>query len=183
MGMVIPRKGKAIEVFSVFEPRFRYTAEWWKQLFGESEGKCSRGIFPAACTFSTDLHSLGQFIQEGSRNIFETFLITRKNSSGCRVPRTEDNEDGLNYLSGMSVDDINKKVYEAASRAHFKGGVPNSTILMDERSAFCMGQLFYFLETAVAISAYVSGVNPFDQPGVEAYKKEMFALLGKPGMA
>lgn len=175
------RKGKVVEVFSVFEGLLRNTGEWWRQLFGESEGKELKGIFPAVCSFSTDLHSIGQLIQEGNRNIFETFLMVRNEMSEIKVPSMQDDTDGLNYLAGMRLDDINRKAYEATAKAHSKGEVPNSTIFLDERSAFCMGQLFYFFETAVAISAYISGVNPFDQPGVEAYKKEMFFLLGKPG--
>lgn len=180
MRNILWEKGKTVEVFSVFEGLLRHTAEWWKQLFGESEGKMGRGIFPSECNFSTDLHSVGQLIQEGNRNILETFLIVENEVSECAVPASEDNVDGLNYLSGMRIDDINRKAYEATAKAHFYGGVPNSTIFLKERSAFCMGQLFYFFETAAAVSAYISGVNPFDQPGVEAYKKEMFALLGKP---
>ncbi len=175
------RKGKAIELFSVFESLLSHTAEWWKQLFGESEGKSGRGIFPSECNFSKDLHAVGQLIQDGERNIFETFLIVEKEVSGCAVPFLKDDSDGLNYLAGKKVDEINRKAYEATARAHYAGGVPNSTIFIDERSAYCMGKLFYFLETAAAVSAYISGVNPFDQPGVEAYKKEMFRLLGKPG--
>jgi glucose-6-phosphate isomerase len=178
---ILWRKGKTIEVFSVFDGLLRNTAEWWQQLFGESEGKNGRGIFPAGCVFSTDLHSMGQLIQDGNRNIFETFLTVERSASGLEVPFSEDNTDGLNYISGMRVDDVNRKAYEATRKAHFSGGVPNSTISIEERSAFCMGQLFYFFETAVSLSAYISGVNPFDQPGVEAYKKEMFRLLGKNG--
>ncbi len=176
------RKGKVTEIFSVFENPLRYVAEWWKQLFGESEGKQGKGIFPAGCVFSTDLHSMGQFVQEGNRNIFETFLIARKGEPKPEVPREDDDADGLNYIAGMSVDEVNKRAYEATAKAHCEGGVPNSTIFIEERSAFCLGALFYFLETAVAVSGYVLGVNPFDQPGVEAYKKEMFRLLGKPGI-
>ena len=182
MRNILYGKGKVIEIFSVFESYLRYSAEWWKQLFGESEGKDGRGIFPAGCNFSTDLHSLGQLIQDGKRNIFETFLTVENEGSLCSVPELKDDVDELNYIAGMKIKDVNKKAYEAVAKAHFEGGVPNSTICLEKRSAYSMGRLFYFLETAVAVSAYISGVNPFNQPGVEAYKKEMFRLLGKPGV-
>ena len=178
---ILYRKDKKIEIFSSFDHRMRYVAEWWKQLFGESEGKDNRGIFPAACNFSTDLHSMGQMIQQGERNLFETFLIVEETDAKCVVPREEKDLDNLNYLAGKQVDDVNRKAYEATAEAHFEGGVPVMTLFLPERSAFCLGRLFYFFERAVAVSAYISGVNPFDQPGVEAYKKKMFKLLGKPG--
>lgn len=179
---VLYRKGKKIEILSNFDGRFHYVNEWWKQLFGESEGKGGKGIFPASCDFTTDLHSIGQLIQEGERNIFETFLIANKEDRSCVINPNEDNMDNLNYLSGVSESAINTKAYRAVAEAHFEGGVPNSTVIVEEISAYCLGQLFYFFEKAAAVSAYVSGVNPFDQPGVEAYKNKMFKLLGKPGV-
>ena len=178
---VLYRKGKDIEILSNFECRFHYMAEWWKQLCGESEGKSGKGIFPASCDFTTDLHSMGQLIQGGKRNIFETFLMGENDGSECVVPGREDDIDNLNYLSGRRLSFINSQAYKATAAAHFEGGVPNATIFLPDRSAFCLGQLFYFFEKAVAVSAYISGVNPFDQPGVESYKKKMFKLLGKPG--
>lgn len=178
---ILYRRGKKIEILSSFDHRFRYLSEWWKQLFGESEGKDARGIFPVSCDFSADLHSMGQLIQEGERNIFETFLIVEQENMSAPIPRDEEDLDGLNYLAGMQVDHVNRKAYQAAAEAHFEGGVPNSTVLVPERSASCLGRLFYFFEKAAAVSAYMSGVNPFNQPGVEAYKKKMFKLLGKPG--
>ncbi|MDP8258734.1 MAG: glucose-6-phosphate isomerase [Candidatus Aadella gelida] len=174
------RKGKKIEIFSSFGYKLHYMSEWWKQLFGESEGKENWGIFPASCDFSTDLHAMGQLIQEGERNLFETFIIPDGEKGEVIIPKTEDNLDNLNYLAGTRLDQVNQKAYEAASAAHFEGGVPNSTISIPEVSPNYIGQLFYFFEKAVTISAYISGVNPFDQPGVEAYKNKMFKLLGKP---
>jgi len=178
---ILYRKGKVIEIFSNFDRRFHYLSEWCKQLFGESEGKDGKGIFPASCDFSTDLHSMGQLIQQGNRNIFETFIIEQKESAGCRIPHNENDLDNLNYLSGREVSFVNKQAYLATSEAHFEGGVPNLTVFIPEISAFYLGQLFYFFEKAVAVSAYILGVNPFNQPGVESYKKKMFKLLGKPG--
>ena len=179
---ILYRKGKKIEILSNFDERFHYFAEWWKQLFGESEGKDGKGIFPAACDFTTDLHSMGQLIQNGERNIFETFLAAEREGRGCVIPHDPEDTDNLNYLAGMSESAINTKAYKAVAEAHFEGGVPNSTIVIEEISPFCLGQLFYFFEKAVAMSAYMLGVNPFDQPGVEAYKSKMFKLLGKPGV-
>jgi glucose-6-phosphate isomerase len=176
------RKGKKIEILASFSSKLHYVDEWWKQLFGESEGKDGRGIFPASCEFSTDLHSIGQLVQQGERNIFETFLVIENEKAECRIPRSEDDLDNLNYLAGKELRYINRKAYEATAEAHYEGGVPNMTVFMPERSAFSLGQLFYFFERAVAVSAYVSGVNPFNQPGVEAYKRKMFKLLGKPGV-
>jgi glucose-6-phosphate isomerase len=173
--------GKKIEILSSFNNRLHYVDEWWKQLFGESEGKNARGIFPASCDFSTDLHSMGQLIQEGERNLFETFLIVEKENERCLIPPDDKNLDNLNYLAGKQVDYVNSKAYEATAEAHFEGGVPNSTIRLAEKSAFCLGQLFYFFEKAAAVSGYIAGVNPFDQPGVDSYKRKMFKLLGKPG--
>ncbi len=178
---ILYRKGKKIEILSNFDGRFHYFAEWWKQLFGESEGKCGKGIFPASCDFTTDLHSIGQLIQGGERNLFETFLVAEKEDRVCVIPHNAEDTDNLNYLAGMSESAINAKAYKAVAEAHFEGGVPNSTVVVEEISPFCLGQLFYFFEKAVAVSAYMLGVNPFDQPGVEAYKSKMFKLLGKPG--
>lgn len=178
---ILYRKGKKIEILSNFDNKLHFIGEWWKQLFAESEGKEGRGIFPSLCDFSTDLHSIGQLIQEGERNIFETFLIADKQDQRCAIPSDRKDLDGLNYLTGKQVDFINRKAYEATREAHFEGGVPNATIMLSEKSAFCLGRLFYFFEKAVALSGYLSGVNPFDQPGVEAYKQKMFKLLGKPG--
>ncbi|MDP8299389.1 MAG: glucose-6-phosphate isomerase [Candidatus Tantalella remota] len=179
---ILYRKGKKIELLASFHSRLHYVDEWWKQLFGESEGKGGRGIFPASCDFSTDLHSMGQMIQEGERNLMETFLVIDKMGSSCVIPEDADDLDDLNYLAAHQMDHVNRKAYEATSEAHFEGGVPNSTIHLEDRTAYCLGQLFYFFEKAVAISALVSGVNPFDQPGVESYKNKMFKLLGKPGV-
>ncbi|MBL7073057.1 MAG: glucose-6-phosphate isomerase [Candidatus Omnitrophica bacterium] len=177
---ILYRSGKKIEILSSFDNSLHYFDEWWKQLFGESEGKNGRSIFPASCDFSTDLHSMGQLIQQGERNLFETFLVAEKNPEKCRIPTVSDDLDNLNYLAGKSVDHVNRKAYEATRKAHFDGGVPNMTVFFGGKSAFCLGQLFYFFEKAAAISGYLAGVNPFDQPGVEAYKREMFKLLGKP---
>ncbi len=179
---ILYRKGKRIEVFSNFDSRLHYIGEWWKQLFGESEGKAARSIYPASCDFTTDLHSMGQLMQQGERNLLETFLVIEKEDGTCEIPRDEEDLDGLNYLAGKQLDYVNKKAYEATCEAHFEGGVPNFTVLLSERSAYCLGRLFYFFEKAVALSAYLQGVNPFDQPGVDAYKNKMFKLLGKPGV-
>ncbi|MFH1665386.1 MAG: glucose-6-phosphate isomerase [Candidatus Omnitrophota bacterium] len=179
---ILYRKGKKIEIISNFDDRLFYFSEWWKQLFGESEGKDARGIFPASCNFTTDLHSMGQLIQQGERNIMETFLLVEKEGTACRIPESERDLDKLNYLSGKDTGYVNRKAYEATAEAHFEGGVPNVTVRIPERSAFCLGQLFYFFQKAAAVSGYILGVNPFDQPGVEAYKRKMFKLLGKPGV-
>lgn len=176
------RKGKRIEILSSFDSGLHYVDEWWKQLFGESEGKSFHSIFPASCDFSTDLHSMGQLIQEGERNIFETFILIEEEGTRCEIPRSEDDRDNLNYIAGKQLDYVNKKAYEATSEAHFEGGVPNSTIILSKRSPYCLGRLFYFFEMAVAVSAYLAGVNPFNQPGVDSYKNKMFKLLGKPGV-
>ena len=177
---ILLRKGKTIEILSDFDYKFRFVAEWWKQLFGESEGKDGNGLFPASCGFTTDLHSMGQFIQDGSRNIIETFLIEEKEDEKCAVPFNEDNLDNLNYLAGKQISYVNKQAYLATREAHFEGGVPNLSIVLPEKNAFYLGQLFYFFEKAVAVSAYMLEVNPFNQPGVESYKKKMFKNLGKP---
>lgn len=176
---VLYSKGKKIEVVSSFYPHVYFVTEWFKQLFGESEGKDSKGIFPASMIFSTDLHSMGQQMQDGERNIFETFIAIDKPQHDLNVPHDPDDLDGFNYVAGKSFDFVNKKAYEATASAHFEGGIPSMTIGLCKADAFHLGHLFYFYEKAVAISGYVLGVNPFDQPGVEAYKKKMFALLGK----
>lgn len=173
------RKGKDVELLVNYEPRCHYIAEWWKQLFGESEGKDGKGIFPASVDFTTDLHSMGQYIQDGRRTLFETVLEIEKPETDFTLFKTGDDLDGLNYLAGKSLDFINKKAAEGTRMAHTDGGVPNLVVRIPEATPYYLGQLFYFFEKACAVSGYLSGVNPFDQPGVEAYKKNMFALLGK----
>ncbi|QIC07521.1 glucose-6-phosphate isomerase [Brevibacillus sp. 7WMA2] len=175
------RKGKQIEMLVSYEPQFHYFNEWWKQLFGESEGKDGRGIFPAAADFSADLHSMGQFIQDGSRNLFETVLSVAQPATDVEIMQDAANLDGLNFLSGKGMDFVNKKAMEGTMLAHMDGGVPNLVVELPELSAYHIGELLYFFEKACGISGYLLGVNPFDQPGVEAYKANMFALLGKPG--
>jgi glucose-6-phosphate isomerase len=178
---ILYRKGKSIEILANFEPALHYVSEWWKQLFGESEGKAGKGIFPVAVDLSTDLHSLGQMIQDGPRQILETFLILEKEPTALIIPHGEEDYDGFNYLAGKKLDFVNQKAFEGTAQAHKQGGCPNMTIFIPELSEFYLGQLFYFFEYAVAISGYILGVNPFDQPGVEAYKSNMFRLLGKAG--
>ena len=163
-----------------YHPKIRYLTEWWKQLFGESEGKNGKGIFPASAIFSTDLHSLGQYIQQGPRNLFETVINVQSPNKDLIIDYSENNADNLNYLSGKSVNFVNQKALEATLLAHTNGGVPNIVLNLDSFSEENFGHLVYFFEKACAISAYLLGVNPFDQPGVENYKKEMFKLLGKP---
>lgn len=175
------RKGKKIELMVNYEPSMHYFAEWWKQLFGESEGKEGKGIFPASVDFSTDLHSMGQYIQEGERHLFETVLNIREIAKDADVPEDEEDLDQLNYLVGKTMNFVNKKAMEGTLLAHVDGGVPNIVLDIEKMDAFAFGQLIYFFEKACGISGYLLGVNPFDQPGVEAYKKNMFALLGKPG--
>ena len=175
------RKGFNIELLINYEPRLIYFAEWFKQLFGESEGKDHKGIYPSSVSFSTDLHSLGQMIQDGERRFFETILDIEKPIINLDIPLNEENLDGLNFLKGKTVDDANKMAMEGTCIAHTDGGVPNMKVKMDEISAFNYGRLVYFFEFACGLSAYTLGVNPFNQPGVEAYKKNMFALLDKPG--
>jgi glucose-6-phosphate isomerase len=175
------RKGKTIELLVSYEPQFRYFTEWWKQLFGESEGKDGKGIFPASVDFSADLHSMGQYIQDGMRNLFETVLHVTKPAVDVTIHEDEDNLDGLNFLAGKGMDFVNKKAFEGTLLAHVDGGVPNLVVEIPEVSAYHLGQLIYFFEKACGISGYLLGVNPFDQPGVEAYKANMYALLGKPG--
>ncbi|ERP32094.1 glucose-6-phosphate isomerase [Chitinivibrio alkaliphilus] len=175
------REGKTIEMLAAFQPQFTFVNEWWKQLFGESEGKDRTGIFPASVVYTTDLHSMGQWMQEGLRTIFETFLRVDETRETVEVPHFEDNEDNLGYLVGKSFEYVNEKAYEGTLKAHRDGGVPAATITVADRSADSLGQLFYFFEKTCAYSAYLLRVNPFNQPGVEAYKKNMFAFLGKPG--
>ncbi len=175
------RKGKTIELLVSYEPQFRYFSEWWKQLYGESEGKDGKGIFPASVDFSADLHSMGQYIQDGMRNLFETVLHVQKPAVDVTIHEVTDNLDGLNFLAGKGMDFVNKKAFEGTILAHVDGGVPNLVVEIPEVSAYHLGQLIYFFEKACGISGYLLGVNPFDQPGVEAYKANMYALLGKPG--
>lgn len=174
-------KGKSIEVLVNYEPSVHFFNEWWKQLFGESEGKDNKGIFPAAVDFSTDLHSMGQYIQEGKRDLFETVLKVEKAKKEIVIEESKENVDGLNFLAGKTMDFVNKKAYEGTLLAHNDGGVPNLVVSIPELTPYYFGRMVYFFEKACGISGYVLGVNPFDQPGVEAYKKNMFALLGKPG--
>jgi glucose-6-phosphate isomerase len=173
--------GKIIEVLVNYEPRLFFFGEWWKQLFGESEGKENKGIFPAAVNFTTDLHSMGQYIQEGLRNLFETVISIEHSNSLLQVPQDDDNHDGLNYLTGKKLSEINRMAELGTMLAHIDGGVPNISISIPSTNEETIGQLIYFFEFSCALSGYTLGVNPFDQPGVEAYKKNMFALLGKPG--
>ncbi|MEB3100990.1 glucose-6-phosphate isomerase [Ferviditalea candida] len=175
------RKGKVIEILVNYEPSLHYLSEWWKQLFGESEGKDGKGIYPASVDFSADLHSMGQFIQEGSRNLFETVIQIGKAKREMVIGTEDENLDGLNFLAGKTIDFVNKKAFEGTMLAHTDGGVPNLTVAIPEISPYWFGHLVYFFEKACAVSGYLLGVNPFDQPGVEAYKQNMFALLGKPG--
>lgn len=175
------RKGKTTEILVNYEPRLQYFSEWWKQLFGESEGKDNKGIFPSSVNFSTDLHSMGQYIQDGVRNIFETVINVKNPTRDFAIKKSEVDLDGLNYLSDKTVDFVNKKAYEGTLLAHNDGGVPNIIIEIPEISPYYFGYLVYFFEKACGVSGYLLGVNPFNQPGVEAYKKNMFALLGKPG--
>ncbi|MDR1116424.1 MAG: glucose-6-phosphate isomerase [Tannerella sp.] len=174
-------EGKKVEILANFHPKMHYVGEWWKQLYGESEGKDGKGIFPASVDFTTDLHSMGQWIQEGERIIFETVISVETPDNNLVVPVDEADLDGLNYLAGKRIDEVNKMAELGTQLAHVDGGVPNIKITMPELNAYYIGQLFYFFEKACGISGYILGVNPFDQPGVEAYKKNMFALLNKPG--
>ena len=178
---IMLRKQYSVELMINYEPRFFYLAEWWKQLYGESEGKDGRGIFPASANFTTDLHSLGQYVQDGQRFLFETLLELGNGGSEIAVEEDADNLDGLNYLAGKTFEYVNGQAAEGTIRAHVEGGVPNLVIRIPEANAFHLGYMFYFFEKACALSGYVLAVNPFDQPGVEAYKRKMFELLGKPG--
>lgn len=178
---ILYNKGKTIEMLINYEPQLQYFAEWWKQLFGESEGKDQKGIFPASANFTTDLHSMGQYVQDGRRDLFETVLHVQAPKEELTLQATEDNADGLNYLAGKTIHEINDKAYQGTLLAHTDGNVPNLILHLPKLDAFTFGYLVYFFEKACAMSGYLLGVNPFDQPGVEAYKKNMFALLGKPG--
>ena len=178
---ILYRKGYVVEVTACHEPSFRMMGEWWKQLFGESEGKGGKGIFPASVVFSTDLHSMGQFIQDGKRNLFETVVDIEKSRVEIGVPGDEEDLDGMNYLAGKELSWVSEQAKVGTILAHVDGGVPNIVLSVSEMSEFELGYLIYFYEMACAISGYVLGVNPFDQPGVEDYKTNMFALLGKPG--
>jgi glucose-6-phosphate isomerase len=178
---ILFRRGYGIEVMASFQPQLHFVGEWWKQLAGESEGKNGTGIFPASLDYTTDLHSMGQWMQEGVRMVFETFLFIKKTRSTLTVPRFSDDSDELNYLAGKSFEEINHQAYAGTLFAHIDGGVPASSIMLEDRTEETLGQLFYFFERAIGLSGYLLRVNPFDQPGVEAYKKNMFALLGKKG--
>lgn len=178
---VLYTRGKHIEILVDYDPSLEYLAEWWKQLFGESDGKDGKGLFPASAHFSTDLHSLGQMIQDGPKNHFETVIVIEDDQSVIKVFRDEKNLEGLNYLTGWEIDAVNEKAFMGTLLAHVDGGVPNGLISLKKLDAFHIGKLIYFFEKACGINGYLLGVNPFDQPGVEAYKKNMFALLHKPG--
>ncbi len=178
---ILLRKNKNIEILANYEPSIHYVAEWWKQLFGESEGKDQKGIFPASVDLTTDLHSMGQFIQDGQRTMFETVIDLEQSTSTVTLQEEEVDLDGLNYLAGKTVDFINKSAMKGTLLAHTDGGVPNLMIKVADQTEYSLGELFYFFEFACGVSGYILGVNPFDQPGVESYKKNMFALLGKPG--
>ena len=175
------RAGKSVEVMVSYEPYAAMLNEWWKQLYGESEGKDGKGLLPDSVIFSTDLHSLGQFVQDGSRIMFETVLSVKDSGARFVIPNDEANIDGLNFLSGKELDFVNKQAMLGTLLAHNDGGVPNLLLEMDDKTAFSVGYMIYFFELACAVSGYTLGVNPFNQPGVESYKKNMFALLGKPG--
>lgn len=178
---ILLRKGKSVEITASYEPSLLYVGEWWKQLFGESEGKDGRGLFPASVTLTADLHSMGQFIQDGTRMMFETVLEVEKPTEDITLQKEEVDLDGLNYLAGKTVDFINKSAMNGTAIAHSDGDVPNLKFVIPQQDAFSLGELFYTYEFACGVSGYVLGINPFDQPGVESYKKNMFALLGKPG--
>ena len=178
---ILLRKGKTIEVLANYEPSLHYVSEWWKQLYGESEGKDQKGIFPASVDLTTDLHSMGQFIQDGNRILYETVLNVEKSTEEVVLKEEPVDLDGLNYLAGKTVDFVNKSAMNGTILAHTDGNVPNLMVNIPEQNEFYLGQLFYFFEFACGVSGYLLGVNPFNQPGVESYKKNMFALLGKPG--
>lgn len=178
---ILHRKGKAVEILCNYEPSLHYVSEWWKQLYGESEGKDQKGIFPASVDLTTDLHSMGQFIQDGSRVMFETVIELEDVSADITLEEEPVDLDGLNYLAGKTLDFINKNAMKGTQLAHVDGDVPNLLVKMPAQNEYYLGQLFYFFEFACGVSGYISGVNPFNQPGVEDYKKNMFALLGKPG--
>ncbi len=175
------RSGKKIEVLAAYEPAFRFMTEWWKQLYGESEGKENKGLFPASVEFTADLHSMGQYIQEGERHLFETVVRFEPSDKEALIPYDEGDGDGLNFLAGKSMDFVCRQAMDGTLLAHVEGGVPNITVTTGKMDAYTLGQLIYFFEYACGLTGYLMDVNPFDQPGVEAYKKNMFALLGKPG--
>ena len=178
---ILYRKGKTIEMLVNYEPRLQFFNEWWRQLFGESEGKDQRGIYPTSGNFSTDLHSVGQYVQDGRRDLLETVINIENPTRSIEIPSQEEDLDGLGYLEGKDVDFVNEKAFEGTLLAHVDGGVPTFVVNVPEINAYSLGHLFYFFEIAVGISGYLNSVNPFDQPGVEAYKENMFALLEKPG--
>ena len=178
---ILLRKGKSVEILANYEPAVHYVSEWWKQLFGESEGKDQKGLFPASVDLTTDLHSMGQFIQDGSRIMFETVINIETSREELIINEEPVDLDGLNYLAGKSVDFVNKSAMNGTILAHTDGNVPNLMVTVPEVNEFYLGELFYFFEFACGVSGYLLGVNPFNQPGVESYKKNMFALLGKPG--
>ena len=178
---IIHRKGKAVEILANYEPSLHYISEWWKQLYGESEGKDNKGIYPASVDLTTDLHSMGQFIQEGSRILYETVISIEKPLVNMLLEEEEKDTDGMNYLAGKSIDFVNKSAMNGTILAHTDGGVPNLSIVLPKLNEEYLGELFYFFEFACGVSGYILAVNPFNQPGVESYKKNMFALLGKPG--
>ena len=178
---ILLRKGKSVEVLANYEPALHYIGEWWKQLYGESEGKDQKGIFPAAVDFTTDLHSMGQFIQDGARIMFETVMNVEEARETITIEKEAEDLDGLNYLAGKTMDFVNKSAMNGTILAHTDGSVPNLMIKIPKMDEFHLGQLFYFFEFACGVSGYILGVNPFNQPGVESYKRDMFALLGKPG--
>lgn len=178
---ILMRKGKSIEVLANYEPSLHYVSEWWKQLYGESEGKDQKGIFPASVDLTTDLHSMGQFIQDGARILYETVLTIENPAEALQIQEEANDLDGLNYLAGKDLNFVNGCAMNGTMMAHTDGNVPNLLIKIPQRDAYSLGQLFYFFEFAVGVSGYLNGVNPFNQPGVESYKKNMFALLGKPG--
>ncbi len=178
---ILYRQGKSVEIIANYEPSLHYFSEWWKQLYGESEGKDLKGIFPAAVDLTADLHSMGQYIQDGTRLMFETVLNVEKSKADIRIEKTEDDLDGLNYLAGKNMDFVNKSAMNGTILAHTDGKVPNLMVKIPERNEFYLGELFYMFEFACGVSGYMLGVNPFNQPGVESYKKNMFAFLGKPG--
>ena len=179
---ILYSQGKKTEILVNYEPKMQYFTEWWKQLYGESEGKENKGIYPSGAMFTTDLHSLGQYIQQGERNLFETVISIKNPKTDIEIKSDSDNVDGLNFVAGKTMDYVNKKAMEGTIQAHVDGGVPNILITMEKLDEESLGELIYFFELACGISARILGVNPFDQPGVEAYKKNMFALLGKPGV-
>lgn len=178
---ILYRKGKTVEMLVNYEPRLRFFNEWWRQLYGESEGKDQRGIYPTSGNFSTDLHSVGQYVQDGRRDMLETVVNVKNPTRSIEIPTQDEDLDGLGYLEGKDVDFVNEKAFEGTLLAHVDGGVPTFVLNLPDMSAYTLGHLFYFFEIAVGVSGYLNAVNPFDQPGVEDYKRNMFALLGKPG--